>query len=96
MKYETLALMADTQRKIHLTKQNGRCPFLPHDYGVGFESGEFSLRTTNSESSWHCFFDLLFTVVAIIIRHDGLPQTTLPLCPNGKRKCPCSAHRQIT
>ena len=44
---------------------------------------------------WHCFFDLLFIVVAIIIIHDGLPQTTLPFCANGKLKCFCSAHRQI-
>ena len=83
-----------TQRKIHLTRQNGLCPFLPHSYGVSFESGEFSLRTTHSDSCWHRFFDLLFIVVATIIRHDGLPQTTLPLGPNGKLKCLCSAQRQ--
>ena len=52
-------------------------------------------RRTNSDSSWNCFFGLLFVAVVIIIIHNGLPQRILPLCLTVKLKCFCSAQREI-
>ena len=52
-------------------------------------------RRTNSDSSWNCFFGLLFVAVVIIITHNGLPQRILPLCLTVKLKCFCSAQREI-
>ena len=90
--FETLALMADTRRKIYLMKGIVITPFLPQDYGMDFNSGELLQRRTNSDFMLELF---IWLAVVIIIIRNGLPQRTLPLCLTIKLKCLCSAHSEI-